>query len=276
VVDPTRATEPLTIVTAAWLSVGPQSVVTGPTAAFLHGLTALPPTPVHLALPYETHKSKRAGVVIHNGADLQRDREERHGLPVLCLERVVSDLVCKAEPPDALALLDEVLARALEEVRPAVRRALRRRLQQRPDPRGTRIGSRLVDLATGRAESPAESWLLWRVVDLGFPVPKVNVPVRDLDGRERYRIDLAWPELRIAIEYNGYAAHLGRENEDAARISDLERRGWIVIVVDAGDLARTTRLEKELDEAFAKRGFDLRGRTIGLLRPRRHRDRDAR
>jgi hypothetical protein len=273
-VDPTRVAEPLTLLTAAWLAVGPDALVTGPSAAYLHGLTSLPPTPVHLVVPYGHRKRDRECIVIHNGTGLEEDREERHRLPVLSLDRVIIDLLCTAWPPKALAVLDEALARLPEQARPAFRRLLRERLQERPDPRGTRIGTRLLDLATGRAESPPESWLMWLVVDLGFPAPEANLPVLGIDDRELYRLDLGYRELRIAVEYNGYAAHAGHDEADAARIRDLERRGWIVVVSDADDLHGPARLEKELQEAFLRRGVALGARTKRALRPLPHRAKD--
>jgi hypothetical protein len=275
-VDATRAADPLTIVAAARLAVGPQAVVTGSSAAFLHGLSALPPTPVHLVVPYETSRRSRTGIVVHNGTLLDDDREERLHLPVLRLDRVLTDLACSTRPWNGLALLDEALAGLAEVDRPGMRRRLHDMIVARPDPRGTRIGTRLVDLATGRAESPWESWLLWRVVDLGFPVPEANVPVHDLNGRELYRLDLGWRRLRIGAEYNGYAAHAGREAFDECRRQDLERRGWIIVDADTDDLGCGSRLEKELDEAFIARGVDVRGRTPGALQPRRHRDQGSR
>lgn len=273
-VDPLRAAEPLTIVAAAQLAVGPQSVVAGPSAAFLHGLTALAPTPVHLVVPYETPKRSRKGIVVHNGSELLVDREERSGVPVLGLERTLTDVACTFRPSDALAVLDQALAQVPERDRPAMRSRLRDRLESRPDPRGTRIAMRLVDLATGRAESPRESWLMWQVADLGFPVPEANLPVHDIDGREIYRLDVGWRKLRIAAEYDGYEAHVGRKERDQARRADLRRRGWIVVVVESDDSASRARLERELHEAFVARGVDLRGRTVGAFRPRRHRDRE--
>jgi hypothetical protein len=270
-VDATRAAEPLTQLTAAWLAVGPDSLFTGPSAAYLHGLSALEPNPAHLVVPYEHRKRERDCIVIHNGTGLDVDREERHGLPVLNMERVIADLLCTAWPPRALAVLDEALAGLPEIDRPAFRRRLLERLQKRPDPRGTRIGTRLTGVATGRAESPPESWLLWLVVDLGFPVPEANLPIVDIDGRELYRADLGYRTLKIAIEYNGYAAHVGRGGADAARVRDLERRGWIVVVADADDLRGPARLEKELHEAFARRGIALGARTTRALRPLPHR-----
>jgi hypothetical protein len=275
-VDPLRGADPMTIISAAWLVTGPVALVTGPSAAFLHGLTAVAPTPVHLVVPYETHKRSRTGIVVHNGMFLDNDREERLGLPVLGLDRVLADLACTLRPWNALAVIDEALACTVELERTQMRRRIRELISTRPDPRGTRIGSRLVDLATGRAESPSESWLLWRVVDLGFPTPAANLPVLDIDGREVYRLDLGWEELKIALEYNGYAAHVDKGEADAARRRDVERRGWIVVDAGAEDVHSGTRLEKELDEAFIARGADIRGRTPGALRPRRHRERRSR
>jgi hypothetical protein len=272
-VDRLRAAEPVTIVAAAQLVTGPTALVAGPSAAFLHGLTAVPPTPVHLVVPYDTHKRSRAGIIVHNGVLLDVDREERRGLPVLGLGRLLSDIACDLRPPDALAVLDQALARIPEPDRPEMKRRLREIIGGRPDNRGSQIGPRLVDLATGRAESPPESWLLWRVVDLGFPEPEVNIPIHAIDGREIYRLDLGWKKLRIAVEYNGYAAHAERKEYDAGRHTDLERRGWIVIFADADDHSGNSRLEKEIDEAFRTRGVDLRSRTTGVLRPRRHRER---
>jgi hypothetical protein len=271
VMDATRAADPVTMISAAWLAVGREALVTGPSAAVLHGLTALPATPVHVVVPYDSRQRSRAGLVVHKGTTLAGDRDERLGLPVVRLERLISDLACTANPPDALAVIDQALAGLNEEDRPAFRRRLRERLQDRPDPRGTRIGRRLVDLATGLAESPAESWWLWRVVDLGFPVPEVNPWIRDLNGVGLFRLDLGWVELRIALEHNGYAAHLGRERVDASRIADLKRRGWLVVVVEADDLRSVSRMETELHEAFRLRGVDLTGRVAGALRPLPHR-----
>jgi hypothetical protein len=269
--DATRAADPLTLVAAARLATGRSALVTGPSAAFLHGLTALPATPVHLIVPHEHRRRARAGIVIHIGTGLSDDRDERQGVPVLRLDRVVSDLACTTHPPLALAVIDEALASLPELDRPAFRRRLQERLDDRPDPRGTRIGRRLVDLATGRAASPPESWLMWCVVDLGFPVPEANLPVTGIDGEPLHYVDLGWRQLRIAVEYNGYSAHAGREVLDAARIEDLERRGWIVVIVEVDDLRSTARLEKELLEAFLRRGVDLRARTTGVLRPLPHR-----
>jgi Protein of unknown function (DUF559) len=270
-----RALDPLTIATAGWLAGGPRAVVVGTTAAYLHGCRSVAATPVHVAVPYETRRRSQPGLHVHNAVGLEPDRQVVEGLPVLNLERVVTDLLCGLAPSDALALADEVLAQVPAIERAEWRSRIAQRITRRPDNRGTRVGMRVLELATGRSRSPAESWLLWRIVDLGFPVPEVNWWVPDIAGQPLYCVDLAWPLLRILVEYDGHAAHVGREERDEARERDLRRRGWIVVRVRSDDLAEIGRVERELHEAFRARGMDLRSRTPGSLGPRRHRDHKA-
>ncbi len=53
-------------------------------------------------------------------------------------------------------------------------------------------------------------------------------------GKPKYRLDLAYPHAKIAIEYNGEEFHSSDEDvaADAERRDWLERHGWTVIVVD--------------------------------------------
>jgi hypothetical protein len=271
-VDVDRLADPLTRASAALALAGSEAVLGGATAAHVHGCRSVEPLPVHLLVPYGHWLRSRPGLEVHNGRFLDTDREIRRELAVLSLERVLSDMLCRASPSDALAVVDEALAMIDPDRREAYRAVIARRLELRRDPRGTRRGARILGLATGRAESPAESWFLWRIVDCGFPAPEVNWSLRAPDGREIRRLDYAWPELRIAVEYNGYAVHKGREAEDAERIADLRRRGWIVIVVEAEDLAHPGRFEAALEQAFRQRGVDVSGRRPRVLQGRRHRE----
>lgn len=267
-----RAAEPLTLASAAALLGGPDVLLAGPTAAHLHGCDSATPTPIQIVTPYEHWMRSRPGLVVHNGPLPDADRDVVRDLPVLGFERTLTDLLCTSRPPDAVAVLDEALAMIEPGQREQFRARIGRRLAQRRDPRGTRRGAQLLGLATGRAESPAESRLLWRIVDSGFPLPEVNWSLVGPDGREVYRLDLAWPDLRIVLEYNGYAAHAGRTAEDEARAEDLRRRGWILVEVRADDLVHPGRFERELDVAFRRRGVDMSRRCTGMLRGRRHRE----
>jgi hypothetical protein len=271
-VEAVRASHPLTLASAALLVAGRDAALAGPTAAHLHGCRSVEPLPVHVIVPYGRALRTRPGLVVHNGRGFDADLEERHGLPVLGLQRVVTDMLCGSRPLDALAVLDEALAMVEPDRREVYRAVIARRLERRDDPRGTRRGGQLLGLATGDAASPAESWFLYRIVDSGFPVPEVNWSLYGPDGREIYRLDYAWPELRIAVEYNGYAYHVGREAEDEARAEDLRRRDWIVITAGVDELGRPAPFEAMLAEAFRKRGIDLSTRRRRTLEGRRHRE----
>ena len=51
-----------------------------------------------------------------------------------------------------------------------------------------------------------------------------------IDGQRR-RIDFAYPELRLAIEVDGWEHHLQFDQwqDDHVRQNDLVNRGWVVI-----------------------------------------------
>lgn len=268
-VDATRLADPVTRASAAAHLAGIDATISGPTAARLQGCTAAEALPTHVLVPYGHWLRSRPGLVVHNGPDRDADRIDLDGLPVLALERVVTDLLCTAFPPDAFAVLDQCLALALDPE--ATRKRIDERIACRTDPRGTRRAAAMLAVATGSALSPPESWATWHVVDLGFPPPQVNWPLRSPDGTTLFLLDLAWPEHRIVVEYDGWATHFGRETPDAERQVHLERRGWIVIRADVADLRDRTRLAADLDDAFRRRGVPLR-RATGALRGRRHRE----
>jgi hypothetical protein len=254
VVDGHRVHDVRTRAAAALLTTGADAVICGATAALLHGCTALTCADVHILVPYQRSPRKRPGLVVHHSCFFSGQIIEIDGLRTLTLEQTVADLLATARPADALAVGDEALRRAgahCDEFRCAVSR----RLRSRPDPRGTVRGAALWDLASPRAESAPESWVRMLIIELGFPLPEVNFVLLSPADRELYRLDLAWPLLRIALEYDGHAAHAGREEHDAAREDDLRRRGWIVVRARAEDLADPTRLRNELRAAFASRGY---------------------
>ncbi|MHA6624706.1 hypothetical protein ACU61A_04760 [Pseudonocardia sichuanensis] len=253
-VEPGRMLDPWTRAAAATLSAGPHSAITGATAAALHGCPAADSPDTHILLPYGYRPRSRDGLVVHHGAQFAEDVLELEGVRVLPLDRVIADLLCLLRPQDALAVADQALgaARASHEL---FRRQVAARLERRLDPRGTVRAASLLDLASERVDSPAESWIRLKIVENGFPVPEVNWPVTDAAGKEIYRLDLAWPQLRIMLEYDGVAAHAGQEEHDRARRADLERRGWIVVVATLEDLRAFSRVLAALRSAFRARGY---------------------
>ncbi len=88
------------------------------------------------------------------------------------------------------------------------------------------------------AESMRESWTRLAIHDFGLPEPTLQWWV-DVDGVPTYRLDLAYPRARIAIEYDGRDHHTSAADRarDEARRAWLRAHGWTVIVVDASDFA---------------------------------------
>lgn len=169
-VDAKRATEFSTRAAAALLLAGPEAVLTGTSALAVHGCPAAEGDDIHVLLPYHHRVRRWPGVVTHRG--------------IQCADQ-------------ALAMMSAGGARA------EFRAWAEARIRARPDPRGRRQGLALLDLATGLAESPMESWLLLTIADAGLPVPDQQFEVLNLAGKPIYRLDFAWPQLRIGSEYDG-------------------------------------------------------------------------
>jgi hypothetical protein len=240
---------------ATLLMAGPRAVLTRNTAAYLHGCTAAQVGQIHVLVDYHRRLSNMVGVIVHRGTFEEQDVVMLDGLRVMALDHTLAELLCRENRRDALACLDQALALTPPEQRGELRADVLHRILTRPDPRGRRRSQILLDLASGQAESPAESWLLLSLFDAGFPVPAQQVPVCDINGREIFRLDFAWEEPRVALEYDGYVAHADRAAYDAARDNELRRRGWIVIHATADDLADPSWLHAEIRRAFWQRRF---------------------
>ena len=82
----------------------------------------------------------------------------------------------------------------------------------------------LAPLADGRSQSPGESVLRLRWLDLpSLPPPEPQVPIHDARGREIYYLDLGVRALRFAVEYDGEEFHSSEDHAD----HDKRRRDWI-------------------------------------------------
>ena len=69
------------------------------------------------------------------------------------------------------------------------------------------------------------------LVDHGLPSPSIEHEVRTAGGTFVARIDLAYPELRLAIELDGKATHLTARafERDHVRLNRLRLEGWLVL-----------------------------------------------
>jgi very-short-patch-repair endonuclease len=101
--------------------------------------------------------------------------------------------------------------------------------------RNLRIGEALLDDVEPLAESPMESRVRLTLVAAGLPRPVAQFEVRTPAAVFVARVDLAYPELKIAIEYDG-AWHWKQRREDDRRRDALRALGWTVLVFSADDI----------------------------------------
>ncbi len=102
--------------------------------------------------------------------------------------------------------------------------------------RGCRRARTAADLADGRAGSPQETRLRLVVRGSGLPQPVAQHEVR-VGRRFVARVDFAWPQQKVALEYEG-AWHTRNIAADRRRIEALQAAGWRVLFVTAQDLHR--------------------------------------
>ena len=106
---------------------------------------------------------------------------------------------------------------------------------------GRRVGVAAARLALPRVRtdsaSRTESWLRLTLIDHGLPEPERNHDVYE-NGAYLGCVDLAYPGLKIAIEYEGEHHLLDPEQwaRDIARYEALRAAGWIIVQITKADL----------------------------------------
>lgn len=213
---------------AAWLWSHRQGVLSGLTAARIHGAMW-----VDDASPIElTWSNGRPpdGLLVARAELDPAERELRSNLPVTSLSRTAFDIGRRGRLVEAVARLDALGNAArltAEEVLDIADR--------HPGARGVRRLRRALDLYDPGAQSPRETWLRLVVMEGGFRRPQTQIPVRGPSGR-RYYLDMGWEDLRIAVEYDGdhHRSDKRTFGNDIVRLEELASLGWIVIRIVAG------------------------------------------
>ena len=107
-------------------------------------------------------------------------------------------------------------------------------------------------LADGLAQSPPETRVRLLLHRSGLPAPAAQYRVVDGDGHFVARVDFGWPELKVALEYDGrWHAEPGQFAKDRRRLNRLTAAGWRVIFVTAEDLRDPAGLVERVGAALA-------------------------
>lgn len=240
---------------AALLLSPPGSVVSHHTAARLWG--GVPPDDgdIHVTGPPGIRQRTR-GIRPHRFPETP-PATRRRGLPVTSPEQTFCDMGQWCNLVD-LVILGDSLVRA--------RATTPARLEAAAETMAGLCRSlvlRCARLVRADVDSPMETRLRLLIVLAGLPEPVVNLRILHDDGRLRYRLDLSYPSVTLAIEFDGrHHATVGEQWEgDIARREDLENEKWRFVLVTSTQLYS--------DPGAVLRRIHLTARELGLPVPRR-------
>jgi hypothetical protein len=220
------------------------------TAAALHGFDTEEPADLHVLSPVGSRLRSADGLVVHrrDGAPLVRVGERLATSPAWTAVEVARGL----RRPRALATLDAALRSGT-----CQRVELLRAAAQQAGRRGIVAVRELIPLADGLAESPMESEARLAMIDGGLPRPVLQYEILDGNG-ERRRVDFAWPDERVAVDYDGEDWHSGAEamRRDRRRQAALQDVRWTVIPIVLEDVRYrawdfVARIDRQLRHARA-------------------------
>ena len=234
---------------AVWA--GPEAVVTGWSACRWWGCEVLPrPEPMVEIAVVERRQSPPAGCRVRRCRPREQDVVERAGVRVTTPLRTAYDLARLVPLVEAVVAADALGRRGRFEGVDLAGFA-----SELGTTRGCRKVPEVAQLVDPKSESPMECRVRVDVVRAGFPVPVSQHEVWD-GHRFVARLDLALPEWKVAVEYDGWNhADDDRRGRDVERNDALRRLGWIVITVTARQYFRTPGwIECRVREALTERG----------------------
>lgn len=220
---------------AAVLSAVPVgSVISHQTAAQLRGLPVVGgrSDDIHVTVRPTARAPRRAGVTAHYRSLSEHEVTVAQRIGITSAEISYLDHAQTCTLEQLVALGDALLrcrCTALGRLETATAGA--------PRQRGVRLARTALPLLDGRAESVPESLVRVRIIRAGLPVPVPQFRLLDAAGRFVARLDLAYPERRIAIEYDGrHHAERTQFGIDVRRHRALAAEGWLILRVAAVDL----------------------------------------
>ena len=215
-----------TRIRAAWLWSDRKSVVAGAAASALHGAKWIPATATIELISSNTRTP--AGIRCRNMSLLGGEVCAIRGIRATTAERTAFDLARFGGLDLAVQRVDALLNAT--GVKPADIGLLAERHPHHP---GLRQLETVLGLVDGGAESPRETTLRLMLVRTDIASPTTQFTVHDERGQFVARLDMAWPELKIAVEYDGEQHRTDRQQyvRDVRRLEALAELGWIVIRV---------------------------------------------
>jgi very-short-patch-repair endonuclease len=206
---------------------------------------------LHVAVPNPHRAPRSDGVVGHKYIVGAGEVCEWGGLRVSAPERMWCELGAVLAVEELVVVGDYLIGRKRSL---STSERLAQMLERYPDRRGRRRLKRAIALLDERSESPGESRLRVLLVENRLTGFELNFPVDVPGTRGGYRLDFAFVNVKVAIEYQGaYHADEAQWRSDMTRISRLEALGWRVVQVNKDDLRNPEELVARIRSVLAAR-----------------------
>lgn len=230
------------------------AVLSHTTAVLAHGgpTWSMPLADVHVTRRDQRAGRREAGVVQHRGLLPDDDITSCLGMPTTSAVRTVVDAITRTTAEIGLVVANDFLHREL-----CTREDLLGHAETIVRWPGSLERHTVLRLATPLCESVGESRLLHLIHRYGLPMPELQLTIYEEDGRLVARLDFAWPEYGLFVEFDGLEKYLRpwRPGEDAAAVvvrEDAVRRitGWRCIRLTWADLERPLATAQRLGRAL--------------------------
>jgi len=203
------------------------------TGGWLLGLDLSPVDPIEVTVSSRHVVSTRARAIVHREALLPSEIVRRRGLRVTSPLRTTADLGRRLPLVEAVVAVDMALHAGLVTLD-----QLTTWVAANSWRRGIARLRRVIELAEPRSESAMESRLRVLLVRARLPRPEAQTPIYESQGLFVARVDLFYPDVRLAIEYDG-GTHRERLVQDDRRQNSLLRLGVTLLRYTAPDVLET-------------------------------------
>jgi very-short-patch-repair endonuclease len=220
----------------------------GLTAAWILGLDTSLSEPVEVTIARNVPVRARAGVKLRRAGLPESDVIARHGLRTTSAMRTICDLGSRPDLVEAVVAVDIALHAGLVKLPELVNH-----VATHAGAKGIKRLRRAVRLAEPRSESPMETRLRIELIRGRLPRPSVQTELCDSKGTFVARVDLYYPDRRLAIEYDG-ANHKDRLDADLRRQNALLNAGYHVLRFTASDLRMPRSVVAEVRRTRAALG----------------------
>jgi predicted transcriptional regulator of viral defense system/very-short-patch-repair endonuclease len=186
-------------------------------------------------------RARHLGLLVHETTALSsRDTTIVDGIPVTTVARTIFDLGAVSRRFTVDQAIDTALRNeltTLDELYAVLRRVGKRGRKGTKQLRGL-LAERDADYAP--TESEREQMLIRVLLAHGLPEPERQFSIYDDLGEFVARPDLVYRDLKIAMEYDSYQHHVGKDAlvRDSRRRNAMTAIGWITLVATAEDLNR--------------------------------------